>query len=53
MSNQRKDKFVSGNFGILSFWEGRGENSSNPDLDQKVQSAQNSVSANWSSFRQT
>jgi hypothetical protein len=51
MSKQRKPEFVSGNFGIQSFWEGDGENSSNPDLDQKVQSVQNSVSANRSSFR--
>jgi hypothetical protein len=53
MSNQRKDEFVHGNFGIQSFWEGDGENSSNLDLDQKVQSAQNSVSVNQSSFRQS
>jgi hypothetical protein len=50
MSNQRKAEFVNGKFGIQSFWEGHGKNSSNPDLDQKVQSAQNSVSANRSSF---
>jgi hypothetical protein len=50
MSNQRKAEFVNGNFCIQSFWEGHGKNSSNPDLDQKVQSAQNSISANWSSF---
>jgi hypothetical protein len=50
MSNQWKAEFVNGNFGIQGFWEGQGKNSSNPDLDQKVQSVQNSVSANQSSF---
>jgi hypothetical protein len=46
MSNQKKAEIVNGNFGIQRFWEGHGENSSNPDLDQKVQTAQNSDSAN-------
>jgi hypothetical protein len=53
MSNQRKAEFVSGNFGIKSFWKGHGENSSNPDLGQKVQSAQKSDSANRTIFRQS
>jgi hypothetical protein len=52
MSNQRKAEFVNGNFGIQSFWEGHVKNSSNPDLDQKVQSALKSDSANRSIFRQ-
>jgi hypothetical protein len=50
MSFQRKAEFANGNFGIRSIWEGNGENSPNPDLDQKVQSTQNYVSANQSSF---
>jgi hypothetical protein len=33
MSNQRKVELVNGSFGIQSFWEGDGKNSSNPDLD--------------------
>jgi hypothetical protein len=51
MSNQRKAEFVNGKFGIQGFWEGDGRISSNPDLDQKIQTAQNPDSANWSSFR--
>jgi hypothetical protein len=50
MSNQRKTKFINGSFGIQSFWEGHGENSSNPNLDQKVQSAQKYNLANGSIF---
>jgi hypothetical protein len=53
MSNQRKAEFVIVNFCIQCFWEGDGEISSNPDLNQKVQTAQNSDSANRSSFRQS
>jgi hypothetical protein len=53
MSNQRKAEFVNGNFGIQGFWEGHDKNLSNPNLDQKVQTAQNSDSANRSSFRQS
>jgi hypothetical protein len=53
MSNQREAEFVIGNFGIQSFWEGHGEILSNPDLDQKVQSAWKSDSANWTIFRQS
>jgi hypothetical protein len=50
MSNQRKSEFLMGNFDIQSFWEDHGKNSSNPNLDQEVQTAQNSDSANQSSF---
>jgi hypothetical protein len=50
MSNQRKSEFVNGNFGIQSLWAGHGENSPNPDLNQKVYSAQKSDSANWTIF---
>jgi hypothetical protein len=51
MSNRRKAEFINGNFGIQGFWEGDGKISSNPDLDQKVQTAQNSDSANRTIFR--
>jgi hypothetical protein len=55
MSNQRKVEFINGNFGIQSFWESHGKNSSNPNLDQMVQSVQKSVQksdlANRSIFR--
>jgi hypothetical protein len=50
MSNQKKAEFITGNFGIQSLWEGHGVNSSNPNLDQKVQTTQNSDSANQSIF---
>jgi hypothetical protein len=54
MSNQRKAEFVSGNFGIQSFWGGYGEFFfQNSDLVRKVEFAQNSDLANRSSFRQS
>jgi hypothetical protein len=37
MSNQRKSQFVSGNFGIESFWEGHGEISSKSQFRLKGQ----------------
>jgi hypothetical protein len=50
MSNQKNFEFIKSNFGIQCFWGGHGKNSSNPDLDQKVQTAQNSDSANQPIF---
>jgi hypothetical protein len=35
MSDQRKDEFVKGNFGIQSFWRGHGEISSKSGIRPK------------------